>query len=83
MTRPDLAFAYSELSKYVKYPQPDHMLAAQHVLCYKWWAYLLKISPGFDGSLLQKLNKWQQVFEDKKLFISALVHVVESGIGYQ
>jgi hypothetical protein len=29
MTRPDLAFAYSELSKYVQCPQPDHMLAAQ------------------------------------------------------
>ena len=28
MTRPDLAFAYSELSKYVQCPQPDHMGAA-------------------------------------------------------
>ena len=27
LTRPDLAFAYSELSKYVQCPQPAHMLA--------------------------------------------------------
>jgi hypothetical protein len=27
MTRPDLAFAYSDLSKYVQCPQPAHMLA--------------------------------------------------------
>jgi hypothetical protein len=33
-TRPDLAFAYSGLSKYVQCPQPHHMLAAQHVLRY-------------------------------------------------
>ena len=32
MTRPDLAFAYSELSKYVQCPQPAHMLVAQYVL---------------------------------------------------
>jgi hypothetical protein len=32
MTHPDLAFAYSELSKYVQCPQPAHMLVAQHVL---------------------------------------------------
>ena len=31
MTRPDLAFAYSEVSKYVQCPQPAHMLVAQHV----------------------------------------------------
>ncbi len=29
MTRPDLAFAYSELNNYVQCPQPAHMLAAQ------------------------------------------------------
>jgi hypothetical protein len=34
MTRPDLAFAYSELSKYVQCPQTAHMLAAQHVFLY-------------------------------------------------
>ena len=27
MTRPDLAFAYSKLIKYVQFPQPDHMLS--------------------------------------------------------
>ena len=34
MTRPDLAWAYSELSKYVQFPGKTHMLAAEHVLCY-------------------------------------------------
>ena len=34
MTRPDLAWAYSELSKYVQFPGKSHMLAAKHVLCY-------------------------------------------------
>ena len=33
-TRPDLAWAYSELSKYVQIPGKPHMLAAEHVLCY-------------------------------------------------
>jgi hypothetical protein len=32
MTRPDLAWAYSELSKYVQFPGKPHMLAAEHVL---------------------------------------------------
>jgi hypothetical protein len=27
MTRPDLAFAYSEFSKFVQFPQPPHMLS--------------------------------------------------------
>jgi len=34
MTRPDLAWAYSELSKYVLFPGKNHMLAAEHVLSY-------------------------------------------------
>ena len=34
MTRPDLAHAYSKLSKYVPFPGKNHMLAAEHVLCY-------------------------------------------------
>ena len=34
MTRPDLAWSYSELSKYVQYPGQDHMDAANHVLRY-------------------------------------------------
>jgi len=33
-TRPDLAWTYSELSKYVQFPGKNHMLAAEHVLCY-------------------------------------------------
>jgi hypothetical protein len=32
MTRPDLAWSYSELSKYVQFPGKPHMLAAEHVL---------------------------------------------------
>ena len=34
MTRPDLAFAYSEISKFVQYPGAVHMEAAKHVLRY-------------------------------------------------
>jgi len=34
MTRPDLAWSYSELSKYVQCPGQDHMDAAHHVLRY-------------------------------------------------
>ena len=34
MTRPDLAWAYSELSKFVQYPGAKHTAAAEHVLCY-------------------------------------------------
>jgi len=34
MTRPDLAWAYSELSKCVQFPGKTHMLAAKHVFCY-------------------------------------------------
>jgi hypothetical protein len=34
MTRPDLAWSYSELIKYVQYPRQAHMDAALHVLRY-------------------------------------------------
>ena len=34
MIRPDLAWAYSKLSKCVQFPGKIHMLAAEHVLCY-------------------------------------------------
>ena len=34
MTRPDLAWSYSELSKYVQFPGKSHMSAADHVLRY-------------------------------------------------
>jgi hypothetical protein len=34
MTRPDLAWSYSELSKYVQYPGQAHMDAALHALHY-------------------------------------------------
>jgi len=32
MTRPDLAWSYSELRKYVQFPGLSHMEAAEHVL---------------------------------------------------
>ena len=32
MTHPDLAWSYSELSKYVQFPGIAHMQAAEHVL---------------------------------------------------
>ena len=34
MTRPDLAWAYSGLSKYVQFPGKNYMLAAEHVVSY-------------------------------------------------
>jgi len=34
MTRPDLAWAFSEVSNYVQFPGKNHMLAAEHVLSY-------------------------------------------------
>jgi len=34
MTRPDLAWAHSEFSKYAQFPGENHMLAAKHVLPY-------------------------------------------------
>ena len=34
MTRPDLAWSYSELSKYVQCPGKSHMEGAEHVLRY-------------------------------------------------
>jgi len=34
MTRPDLAWSYSELSKHVQFPGIAHMEAAEHVLQY-------------------------------------------------
>jgi hypothetical protein len=43
MIRPDLDFACSELNKFVQYPQPTHMLEAQHVLHYLLDTYDLGI----------------------------------------
>ena len=34
MTRPDLAFAYSQLSEFVEYPGPVHVASAERVLVY-------------------------------------------------
>eukprot|EP00961_Rhodomonas_salina_P089021 1197423-Rhodomonas_salina.2 len=38
-TRPDLAFAYAELSKFVAYPGVMHMHAAEHTLQYLMGTY--------------------------------------------
>ena len=67
MTRPDLAFAYSELSKYVQRPGKVHMAAAEHTLRYFRGtfdkslrfsrSYFLEVpSPGFCCSLRLRLN---------------------------
>jgi hypothetical protein len=58
MTRPDLAFAYSELSKYVQCPQPAHMLAAQHVLRYLRGTYELGIRYHRDAFHPDQLWGW-------------------------
>ena len=43
MTRPDLAFAYSELSKYVQFPGKLHMTTSEHMLRYLRGTYELGI----------------------------------------
>ncbi len=58
MTRPDLVFAYSELSKYVQCPQPDHMLATQHVLRYLRGTYELGIRYHRDDFHPDQLWGW-------------------------
>ena len=52
-TRPDLAWAYSELSKYVQSPGKNHMLAAEHVLCYLCgtWNHTIRYSRDFHETL--------------------------------
>jgi len=51
MTRPDLAWAYSELSKYVQFPGKNHMRAAEHVLCYLrgTWNQTIRFSQARDS----------------------------------
>ena len=51
MTRPDLAFAYSELSKFVHAPGPVHLPAAERVLSYLRGTYnevITYCDPGED-----------------------------------
>ena len=40
MTRPDLAWSYSELSKYVQNPGKAHIDAAHHVLANTIWGWV-------------------------------------------
>jgi len=49
MTRPDVAWAYSEPSKYVQFPGENHMFAARHVLFYHrgTWNQTIRYSRDF------------------------------------
>jgi hypothetical protein len=58
MTRPDHAFAYSELSKYVQCPQPAHILVSQHVLRYLRGTYELDIQYHHDSFHPDQLWGW-------------------------
>ena len=54
MTRPDLAWAYSELSKYVQFPGKSHMLAAKHVLRHLRGTYNKYIKFSIAGMFLAR-----------------------------
>jgi len=59
MTRPDLAFAYSQLSKFVQYPGVIHLEAAEHVLQYLRATYDQGITFCDPGpAMLNKLTGW-------------------------
>ncbi len=62
MTHPDLTFAYSELSKFVQYPQPTHILEAQHVLRYLRGTYELGIR--YHRNALNPDQRWGWVDTD-------------------
>ena len=59
MTRPDLAFAYSQLSKFLQSPGPIHLAAAERTLAYLRGTYTEGITyfdPGPDSR--NKLTGW-------------------------
>jgi hypothetical protein len=58
MTRPDLAWSYSELSKYVQYPGQAHMDAALHVLRYLRGTYDQAILYQHVHTLVDTLWGW-------------------------
>ena len=59
MTRPDLAFAYSQLSKFVQYPGVKHLEAAERVLQYVRATYDQGITYFDPGSAMKnKLVGW-------------------------
>ena len=49
MTRPDLAFTYSQLSKFVQAPGPVHLAAAERALAYLQGTYNEGITYGNPG----------------------------------
>ena len=81
MTRPDLAFAYSELSKYVQYPQPAHIIVDQDVLHYLRGTHELGIryhhdSPGPDLGLgFHPDQVWGWVDTDYSIYILKDIYV--------
>jgi hypothetical protein len=59
MTRPDLAFAHSQLSKFVQYPGVKHLEADEHVLQYVCATYDQGITYFDPGSVMKnKLVGW-------------------------
>ena len=59
MTRPDLTFAYSQLSKFVQYPGVIHLESTQCVLQYLRTTYdqgITYCDPGL--AMLNKLTGW-------------------------
>ena len=59
ITRPDLAFAYSQLSKFVQYPGIVHLEAAERVLQYVRATYGQGITYCDPGSaMLNTLSGW-------------------------
>ena len=59
MTRPDFAFAYSQLSKFVQYPGVIHLEAAERVLQYLRSTYDQGITYCDPGLAMQnKLTGW-------------------------
>jgi hypothetical protein len=71
MTRPDLEFAYSQLSKFVQYPGALHLQAAKRVLQYVRGTYDTGITYCFPGAENQnKLTGWvEQVKLGRRLCI--------------
>ena len=59
MTRPDLAFTYSQLSKFVQYPGIVHLEAVERVLQYVRATYDQGITYCDPGTvMLNKLSGW-------------------------
>ena len=60
MTRPDLAWSYSELSKYVQFPEIAHMEAPEHVQKYlrDIWNESESITYARDSRKPNKLWGW-------------------------